>query len=131
MADNLDAALPLSVRNASGFSSPQTNLSLRLCLISGGVATLKKVLSEARGFPYGRRQSRDLVSTNAESLPRFRAGQNKKRTELTPVLTREFWETFLSLSSLSCHHQDYRVAGGTYVQCSDHHWLSLTNADVS
>jgi len=39
MADKLDAALPLSVRNASDFPSPLTNLSLRLCLISGGAAT--------------------------------------------------------------------------------------------
>jgi len=38
MADKLDAALPLSVRNASDFPSPLTNLSLRLCLISGGAA---------------------------------------------------------------------------------------------
>ena len=131
MADNLDAALPLSVRNASGFSSPQTNLSLRLCLISGGAATLNEVRAESQRLS-ARKAAEPRSSFDKRRItPSVPSRTNKKRTELTPVLTREFWETFLSLSSLSCHHQDYRVAGGTYVQCSDHHWLSLTNADVS
>ena len=48
MADNLDAALPLSMRDASGFPSSLTNLSLRLCLISGGAATLNEILWESQ-----------------------------------------------------------------------------------
>ena len=48
MADNLDAALPLSMRDASGFPSSLTNLSLGLCLISGGAATLNEVRSESQ-----------------------------------------------------------------------------------